>query len=198
MSTLVETIKVMGEYMEALDQTAGADLILQSVQALRETKAIAARQETRVKEIVRDLTKRNDDMTMRLADPPAKKFVAQQHVVAASMQRVERDIAAIENRVRDEQGTLERVEGEHNALAAQKEAANEAALSDVPAAKSTLALYHSVSGITWDYDSKANVKGYVHLVDKDQVRAFEFKREAMRSRMEVANKLWDLMWENYA
>lgn len=68
------------------------------------------------------------------------------------------DVSVLEMRLTEQQQRVRLVDGTHRDVATRMENERASSAVEVPAIRSTLQLYHNISNISWDYESR-DVKG---------------------------------------
>lgn len=198
-SSVAQNILLLDQMGRVLNENDDAELVARLLAARDDTKAVCARKEAAMKEIVRSLCGEVEKLKDETADPPERKWQEQQEALREQREGVERTIEEFEGVVGEEQRKLAEVaEGEAREEATFEEERARTVVQ-VPAIKSTLKLFKNTTNIVWDYEFKDEVKGFVHMPHSKEVRAFHLTPQtevSSRKRQDVANFLWDLMWED--
>lgn len=59
-------------------------------------------------------------------------------------------------------------------------------------------LYSCITNINWDYNEDEDVCGYIVMKRSKNIKPFKFSVVERRTPADIANSLWDLMWEDQA
>lgn len=191
-------IEDLSEWPSVLESETPNDLrlIQQTKMEQEQLMQVCENKEAQLKEIIRATNDEVETLKEQAKGPDEKNLQSKHSELLAFKEEVQERVASLKRDIED----MEKRKADASTLVAQRliETQLEKTNLDkkVKVLESTLKLYTNVSQIVWDSDGKRDeIKGTVHLMKTKAVKPFVYAvPTTAKARVELADKLWDLMW----
>lgn len=152
--------------------------------------------ENEMKTLIKEMTTKTDALKHRTEETSEEELLKKQKDLKDKKANASREIMNMKNALEQGQATLKSLEEKCYALNKEKNDAEADLVEQLAPLRKTLQVMTNISHITWNFDVQNQYRGACHLINKKRVKPFTIEFDDARSKVSIANSMWDMLWED--
>jgi uncharacterized protein YukE len=191
-----ETIDVLDDLSNVFRSSEDLQMVKQTQQHLLDLEQLTAHRNEELKSYIRELSTSVQTLQQDTKDSPSKPFIDAQERLEQEKQELSQALVQMEEEKSGEETRVKKLASDKLTLEKKTQETIETAHTSIPTAKNLLKLYTTIANVTWDYDHVNDSKGFVHMLNAQEIRPFHLTESSVPCPVDRVDRIWNIMWED--
>lgn len=193
-----ETVDVLDDLSNVFCSSEDLQMVKQTQQHLLDLEQITTHRREELKSFIKELSSSVQALQQQTNESPSQPFFDAQKQLQKEKEELDIVLHQMEEEKTAEESRVKQLEADKQDLEKKTQETIENAHTSIPTAKNLLKLYTTIANVTWDYEHVNDSKGFVHMLNAQEIRPFHLTESAVPCPVERVDQIWNIMWEDQA